>query len=140
MTMKTAGSILLASASLALAGCGNSVSATAMVTTIDRTCSIVEKRKFTGMDGKDLPGSGQEVRTYEGECHEVDDWDKVKRKREMNLKGKAEIHLVYAGPDGKQHNGSIKVTGQDSEFYDLKAGDSVDIRLDPEQPERIWFS
>lgn len=127
-------------ASAMLSGCGNSVPAQAMVMTIDRTCTIVEKTKFTGLDGKDLPGSGQEVRTYEGECHEIDNWDEVKRKRGMNLKGRAEIHLSYAGPDGRQHTGTIKVTGQDAEFYDLKAGDSVGIMVDPDQPDRIFFS
>lgn len=140
MSNKLAVAMMMMGAALALQGCGNSVPATAMVTTIDRTCTIVEKTKLTGVDGKELPGSGEEIRRYEGECHEIDDWDEVKRGRGMNLDGKAEIHLVYAGPDGKQHNSSVRVTGQDSEFYDLKAGDSVEVRLNPDKPEQVWFS
>lgn len=131
--------LLLTVAPLALSvtACGNSVPATAMVTTIDRKCTIVEQAYTESPTGNRTMGA---KRNYEGECHEIDDWETVKKKRGMNLKGKAEVHLSYVGPDGKSHTGTIKVDGRDAEFYDLKAGDSVQIMMDPDQPERIYFS
>lgn len=123
-----------------LSACGNSVPATAFVTTIDRKCTIVESTSLKDPDGKDVPGSEKEVRTYEGECHEIDNWQDVKAARAMNLKGRAKIHLSYTGPDGRSRTGTIDVTGQDSEFYDLKAGDSVGIMVDPDAPDRMYFS
>lgn len=124
-------------AALALGACGNSKPATAMVTTIDRKCNIIEQSYEESSAGERKMGA---KRSYEGECHEIDDWEKVKKKRGMNLKGHADIHLSYAGPDGKSYTGKIRVTGRDSEFYDLKSGDSVKIMVDPDKPERIYFS
>lgn len=129
--------LYIAPLALSVSACGNGVAATAMVTTIDRKCTIIEQAYTESATGNRTVG---EKRSYEGECHEVDDWDKVKKKRGMNLKGRAEIHLTYVGPDGKSHDGTIKVDGRDSEFYDLKAGDSVQIMMDPDQPKRIYFS
>ena len=127
---------LLACAST-LSACGNSVPAKAMVMMIDRKCSITEQKYKESLDGKRQMG---ESRSYEGDCREIDNWETVKKKRGMNLKGNAEIHLSYVGPDGKSRTGAIAVTGRDAEFYDLKAGDSVQIMVDPDQPERIYFS
>ena len=108
-------------ATLALSGCGNNVSATAMVTIIEQ--SYQESPTGTRKLG--------DKRSYESECHEIDDWNEVKKKRGMNLKGNAEIHLAFTGADGKSHSGIIKVDGQDAQFYDLKAGDSVKVKYDP---------
>lgn len=121
---------------LPLAGCGNSAAATAMVTTIDRKCTIIEQSYQESSTGKRKLG---DKRSYEGECHEIDDWNEVKKKRAMDLKGKAEIHLAFTGADGKPHTGTVKVDGQDAQFYDLKAGDSVKVKYDPEKPDHVWF-
>ena len=123
-------------ATLALSGCGNSVSATAMVTIIDLKCTIIEQSYQESPAGKRKLG---DKRSYEGECHEIDDWNEVKKKRGMNLKGNAEIHLAFTGADGKSHSGIIKVDGQDAQFYDLKAGDSVKVKYDPKKCGHIWF-
>lgn len=122
-----------------LAACGSgSVPTVATVTTIDRTCSIVEKTKITGIDGKELPGSGKEVRTYKGDCNQVDDWEHVKAERSMTVDGSADINFVYLAPDGKQHNGTLHFTGRDDEFYELKAGDELKIRVAKDDPTRVW--
>jgi hypothetical protein len=124
---------------LLLAACGSgNVATTATVTTIDRTCAIIERTRITDMDGKEVPGSSQDVRHYKGDCNEIDDWDKVKKARSRKVDGSADVHFVYLGPDGKQHNGTFTFTGRDEEFYDLKSGDELKIRVAKDDPTEVW--
>ncbi|WP_344695490.1 hypothetical protein [Sphingomonas rosea] len=124
-----------------MAGCTDWKPAQAMVTSIDRTCMIVERKaagSVTDRMGKERVVADQ--RTYEGRCDEVDGWAEEKAKRSMTIDGKAAIHLSYTGVDGKSHTATVNVTGQDPEFYDVSTGSTVDIRFDPENPERVSFS
>lgn len=123
-----------------VAGCTNWSPTDAMVTSIDRTCMIVESRQrgsMTDRSGKERPVS--EKRTYEGRCDEVDGWAEEKSKRSMRIDGKAAIHLSYTGPDGKARTGTINVTGRDPQFYDVTTGGMVRIRVDSDNPDHISF-
>lgn len=131
--------LLLAAAPAALLGaCSSGVPTTAMVTTIDRSCTIVEQRM---PEDPDLAArtQGRPIQsTRKGDCHEVEEWAEVKRTKSKRVEGEAEIHFVYTGPDGKQRNGSLRFTGADDEFYDISAGDSLPIRVAEDDPERVW--
>jgi hypothetical protein len=121
-----------------LAGCSGGVPTTATVTTIDRSCTIIEKSYKQGLDGEKVAGTEEEVRRYKGDCNEIDDWEEVKAKRSKSIDGSADINFVYTGPDGKQHNGTLTFDGRDDEFYDLKAGDPMPIKVAEDDPKRYW--
>lgn len=121
-----------------LAACSSGIPTTATVTTIDRSCTIIEKSYKRDFDGEKVPGSEEEVRRYKGDCNEIDDWEEVKRKRSKSIDGSADINFVFVGPDGKQHNGTLTFTGRDAEFYDLKAGDPIRIKVAKDDPKRVW--
>lgn len=118
-----------------LAACSSSVPTTATVTTIDRSCTIIETSFTRGPDGEKLEGTQEEVRRYKVDCNEIDDLDEVKRKRSKSVDGTADINFVYTGPHGKQHNGTLTFTGRDGEFYDLKAGEPLRIPRGQERSE-----
>lgn len=123
---------------LLLSGCSSGVPTVATITTIDRTCTIIEKAFERDLTGEKVEGSEKEVRRYKGDCNEIDDWDTVKSERSQMVDGSADINFLYQGPDGKQHNGTLTFTGQDEEFYDLKAGDPLNIRVAEDDPARFW--
>lgn len=125
-------------AGLTLAACSSGVPTVAHVTTIDRRCTIIEQSYKKDYTGEKVAGFDKEVRRYQGDCNEIDNWEQVKRKRNGILDGSADVHFVYTGPDGKQRNGTLTYTGRDDEFYELKAGDPMNIRVAEDDPSRVW--
>lgn len=136
---KSLASILACSAMLA--GCGASgVRTEATVATIDHTCEIIES---VTREVKDPRGGGGTIQAAEmsskkGECKSVGEWKEVRAKRSKNVDGTADVHVTYTAPDGSFQSGTVTFTGRDDEFYELKAGDRLDIKVDPQDPTRIW--
>ena len=94
--------------------------AKATVYEIDRKCDIVETT--TSFDGK------KSVRNYNGECKSIDAWQSAAAKRDKTISGKATIKVSYTAPqDGSQQTSEFNVTSRDDEFYDLHAGDEVQV-------------
>ena len=97
--------------------------AKAMVYEIDRKCDIVETT--TSFDGK------KSTRMYNGECKSIEAWTAAAAKRDHSISGKATIKVSYTAPqDGSQQTSEFNITSRDDEFYDLKAGDMVDVLVD----------
>jgi hypothetical protein len=104
--------------------------AKASVTLIDRKCDIIE----TTTD----PDGHKSVRTYNGECKSVDAWDKAKAKRDKTISGKALVDVTYTAPkDGSFQSAQLRFDSQDDEFYDLKAGDEINILVRNDDPTKI---
>lgn len=124
----------------ALAGCGSGVRTAATVTTIDRTCEIIESvtRQVDDPRGGEVKLEAKEMTSKTGECRSVAEWEEVRSKRNKMVDGTAAIHVSYRAPDGSYQTGTVEFTGRDDEFYELKAGDQLDIMVDGENPERIW--
>jgi len=130
----------LLGAAIALAGCGSAIPAEATVTTIDRTCTIISSEKSE----VPIPGSNEtrkvttKVEQSQGECKSVEEWDEVREKRTKDIDGTAVVHVEYTAPnDGKVHQSSLTFTGRDDEFYKLRAGDRIPIKISKGDPERI---
>ncbi|MFL6734964.1 MAG: hypothetical protein ACJ8EY_09745 [Sphingomicrobium sp.] len=124
----------------AVAACGSpGLPAKATVVTIDHECVIIES---TGRSVDDPRGGGQinasEMRTTKGECKSVDEWAEVRKKRNKKVDGTAAVHVEYRAPqDGSFRTGTLNFTGRDDEFYELKAGDTIDIVVAKDNPDRI---
>ena len=59
-------------------------------------------------------------------------------KRTKQVQGTALVHVSYVAPqDGSVHSATLEFDGRDDEFYELKAGDEVDIRIAKNDPNRI---
>lgn len=102
----------------------------ATVTTIDRTCDFVE----TTFEGK----KAMSARGYTDSCSSTDEWSKVRQKRNKKVSGRATIHVSYLAPaDGAEHTGEFKITGRDDAFYEIRAGDEIDILVSKTDPTRI---
>ena len=124
-----------------LAGCSaGGLPAKATVTTIDRSCEIVET---ITREVDDPRATGHKLRAEEkttktGDCNSVEEWAEVRHKRTKKVVGTADIHLDYQAPqDGSFHSATLSFTGRDDEFYELRAGDSVDILVAKDDPARI---
>lgn len=124
-----------------LPGCGvDGMPAKATVTTIDRTCTIIETTKEEVDDPR---YAGHTIQTQKsniskGECRSVDEWQEVRKKRTKDVDGTAVVHLDYQAPqDGSYHSASLTFTGRDEEFYKLNAGDTLDILVAKDDPARI---
>jgi hypothetical protein len=124
-----------------LAGCGfDGAPAQATVMTIDRECQIIES---TRREVEDPRGSGakidaREMRTTTGPCKSVDEWEEVRKKRTKTVDGKAAVHIEYQAPqDGSFQTATLNFTGRDDEFYELKAGDTVNILVATDDPKRV---
>jgi len=102
----------------------------ATVTTIDRSCDFVE----TTFEGK----KAISARGYTDSCNSTGEWAKVREKRNKKIAGKATIHVSYVAPaDGAEHIGEFKITGRDDAFYEIKAGDEIDILVSKTDPNKI---
>ena len=117
---------------LALAGCApNAKQTKATIVYIDRNCKIIT----TEYDA-DYKPLKKDVRT--DSCNSIDEWDKVKVKRNKVVDGTAVVHLSYTAPQtGQFLNGELKFDGRDDEFYQLKAGDEIDILVSDADPAKI---
>ena len=105
--------------------------AKAAVFEIERKCQIVETR--TSFDGKKSSSS------FEGECKTADEaWGKAKAKHDKTIDGKATVKVSYVAPqDNTSQTGELHFTSRDDEFYDLKAGDMVDVLVDDKDHTKI---
>jgi hypothetical protein len=104
--------------------------AKATVFLIERKCDIVETS--TSFDGQ------KSSRTYNGDCKSVDDWTKAKEKHDKTISAKATVKVTYVAPqDGTSQTGELHFTSKDDEFYDLTAGEIVDVLVNNEDPTRI---
>ena len=102
----------------------------ATVTTIDRSCDFVE----TTFAGK----KAVSARGYTDSCNSTDEWAKLREKRNKKVSGRATVHLSYVAPqDGSARTGELKLTGRDDEFYEIKAGDEIEILVSKSDPTRI---
>jgi hypothetical protein len=58
-------------------------------------------------------------------------------KRE-DINGDAVVSIMYTAPqDGSFQSGRLNFTGHDDQFYELKAGDRIPIRVDRKDPARF---
>lgn len=102
----------------------------ARVTTIDRSCNFVE----TTYEGK----KAVSARGYTDSCNSTDEWAKVREERTKKVSGRATVHVSYIAPaDGNIHNGEFKLTGGDDAFYEVKAGDEIEILVSKTDPDKI---
>ena len=104
--------------------------AKAEVYLIDRTCDYTETT--TMADGT------TSARGLSGSCIDVDEWETVREKRNKVVAGKAVVHVSYTAPqDGSSRTSELRFDGRDDEFYDLKAGDQLDILVSNSDPAKI---
>lgn len=133
--------LFLLPASALLAGCGMAgLPAQATVTTIDRTCDIIETitRDIDDPRGSGVKLKAQEMKSIKGECKSAAEWDEVRTKRTKLVQGTAAVHVDYRAPqDGSYHSATLNFTGRDDEFYELKAGDTVAILVSAKDPTKI---
>lgn len=115
----------------ALAGCSPTADRVkATVTTIDRSCDFIE----TTYEGK----KALSARGYTDSCNSTDEWAKVRDKRDKTVSGRATIHVSYVAPaDGAEHTGEFNITGRDDAFYEVKAGDEIEILVSKTDPTKI---
>ena len=133
--------LLVAPSWLTLSGCSvGGLPAKATVTTIDRTCEIIETITRQ-VDDPRAPGhklEAQEHNSTTGDCSSVEEWAEVRHAHTKKVVGTADVHVDYQAPqDGSYHSATLSFTGRDDEFYDLRAGDSVDILVAKDDPARI---
>ena len=106
-------------------------SAMAEVSYIDRTCKIVT----TTYDGDYKPTDRQ---TATENCNSIDEWAKAKRKHDTTVVGKAVVHLAYTAPqNGQPEVAELNLEPKDAEFYDLKAGDRIEILVSNKNPSEV---
>ena len=97
---------------------------------IDRTCNFIETT--TSPDGR------KTARGVKDSCISSDEWATVRTKRDKIVSGKAVVHVSYIAPqDGSSRTSKLHFDGRDDAFYDLKAGDQIDILVSKEDPEKI---
>jgi len=107
----------------------NYQAAKASVYLIDRTCDIIETTTSAG---------SKSTRVYKGDCKSIDAWEKAKSKRDKSIAGTAVVKVTYNAPqDGSYQSSELKFQSRDDEFYDLKAGDEIDILVSNEDPTKI---
>jgi len=104
--------------------------AKASVFMIDRKCEIVETRTSPG---------AKSTRVYSDECKSAEQaWEKAQAKRDKGIAGTAVVKVTYSAPsDGSYQTGQLRFTSRDDEFYDLKAGDEIDILVSNDDPTKI---
>jgi hypothetical protein len=108
--------------------------AKASVYLIDRKCDIVETTKTPD-------GRAKSSRIYNDECKSIDAWEAARSKRDKTISGKAVVKVSYTAPqDGSYQSSELEFTSRDDEFYDLKAGDEIEILVSNSDPTNITAS
>jgi hypothetical protein len=109
----------------------NYTPAKASVFMIDRKCDIIET--VTSPDGH------KSSSTFSGECKSVDTaWNKAKNKHDRDIAGRATVKVTYIAPkDGSSQTADLHFTARDNEFYDLKAGDEINVLVRNDDPTKI---
>ena len=123
---------MLVTAAAMLSGCQpNAKQVKATISYIDRNCEIIETTY-------DADYKEKSRNTYTDSCSSIDEWDKIREKRNKKVSGKAVVHVDYTAPQtGEALSGEIKLDGLDDEFYTLKAGDQIDILVSDADPTKI---
>ena len=108
----------------------NYTAAKATVFLVDREC------RFT----REYEGGKKETVTQS--CNATDEFKSIARapdgKRKMDVDGKAVVKVSYNAPqDGSYQTSQLRFDGRDDEFYQLKAGDQVDILVSNDDPAKI---
>ena len=105
-------------------------SAKASVFLIDRTCNFIETT--TTAEGR------KTARGTTDSCISSDEWKIVREKRNKVVSGKAVVHVNYTAPqDGISRTSKLHYDGRDDAFYDLKAGDQIDILVSKKDPTKV---
>lgn len=108
----------------------NYEAAKASIVMIDRKCNFIETT--TAPDGK------KTARGVTDSCNSTDEWATVREKRNKKVSGKAVVHLSYTAPqDGSSRTSKLEFTGRDDEFYELKAGDEIDVLVSNADPSKV---
>ena len=104
--------------------------ATATVYLIDRKCDITETT--TEADGTTT------ARGMTDDCKSVAEWETVRDKRTKAVSGKATVKVSYVAPqDGSSQTSELHFDGRDDEFYELKAGDEVEVLVSKSDPTKV---
>jgi hypothetical protein len=107
----------------------NFKAAKASAVMIDRKCDFTET---TTEEGHTV------ARGVTDSCNSTDEWQTVKEKRSKVVSGRAAVQVSYVAPqDGAQHFGELRFDGRDDEFYQLKAGDEIDILVSNDDLSKI---
>jgi hypothetical protein len=105
--------------------------ATASVSYIDRKCTIVRTTYDENYKATDK-------QTFTDSCNSIDEWSKVREKRNKTVDGTAVVHLSYTAPqNGQPETAELNYDGRDDEFYQLKAGDQINILVSNSDPTKI---
>ena len=109
----------------------NYTPAKASVSLIDRKCEIIET--VTSPDGN------KSSSTFNGDCKSADDaWNSAKAKHNKKIAGTSTVTVSYTAPkDGSYQTSELHFTARDDEFYDLKAGDEINILVRNDDPTKI---
>ena len=108
----------------------NYAPAKASVYLIDRKCNMVEAT--TEANGRTT------ARGYNDDCKSIPEWEVVREKRNKTVSGKAVIHVNYTAPqDGSSRTSKLEFDGRDDEFYELKAGDEIDVLVSNDDPTKV---
>jgi hypothetical protein len=100
------------------------------VVMIDRKCNFTETT--TEEDGHTV------ARGITDSCNSTDEWATVKEKRNKVVSGHAVVQVSYVAPqDGAQHFAELHFDGRDDEFYELKAGDEINILVSNDDLSKI---
>jgi hypothetical protein len=133
--------LALLPAAVMLASCGfDGEPVLATVVTIDRECQIVEstRRQVDDPRGSGAKIEAAEMRTMKGSCKSVPEWQEVRKKRNKRVDGTAAVHVEYRAPqDGSFRTATLNFTGRDDEFYELNAGDTVNILVAKDDPTQV---
>lgn len=104
--------------------------AKASVFLIDRKCDIVETA--TGATGS------KTTRIYSDDCKSIAAWDSARAKRDSGISGNSTVKVSYTAPqDGSYQTSELHFTARDPEFYDLKAGDEINVLVRNDDPTKI---
>ena len=108
----------------------NYTPATATVFLVDRECRY----------NREYEGGKREMITQS--CNATDEFKSIAKapdgKRKMDADGKAVVKVTYNAPqDGSYQTSQLRFDGRDDEFYKLKAGDQIDIRVSNDDPAKI---
>jgi hypothetical protein len=100
---------------------------------IDRTCEFTETERS---------GQSKTTREVTDKCDSTGEWqkvrDEVRNRKGKKVMGDATMHVSYISPqDGVSREGELKFTGRDDEFYQLQAGDMIDILVSNSDPSKI---
>ena len=128
--LRGAVAVILAGSLAACGGSSNYTPAKASVFLIDRKCDIVETT--TSADGR------KSARGYQDDCKSIEAWEDARAKRDKSISAKAVVKVSYTAPqDGSYRSSELKFDSRDDEFYDLKAGDEIDILVHNDNLDKI---